>query len=135
MYTISMTKPTSKKPKTSNAWEWSPVDQNSVLRVDQSHRILLNGEEITATELENLRAEVGAFKNFRLWRLFDNTLRERAIEIGFVKAENWEQTSSGKMMLYNLGTMKSIMAAIEKMPPLHTAAARTRAPLHQKKSP
>lgn len=111
-----------KKKKT----DWTPIDPNDVFQVTDDRKILVGGQEITEVELDNLRAEVKAFKNFRLWALFDGTLRQKAIETGFILAENWEATQSGKMMIHNLGIMKSIMVAIIKTPPLHTPIAPPR---------
>ncbi len=100
-----------------NKKEWVVVDPQDVLRVTPDKKILLGGKEITEVDLENLQAEVKAFKHMRLFTLFDNTVRQKAIEMGFVESETWERTMSGKMMLFNLDMLKSLMASVEAVKP------------------
>lgn len=107
-------------PKKIKAPEWVPVDAREVVVVTQDHKLFIGGEQLTEIELKNLQAEVKALKTFRIWSLFQNTVKQKAIETGFIKAETWERTMAGKMMLLNLDVLRSIVDAIEKVPPLHT---------------
>lgn len=112
-----MKTPSRKKIK---PYEWSPVDPQEVVLVNQSNELFVGGVKLTDIELKNIQAEVKALKSFRLWSLFQNTVKQKAIETGFVKAETWERTMAGKMMLLNLDVLKSIVDSIERVPPLHT---------------
>lgn len=131
-----MAQTTSKKPKKKTslkAWEWSVVDPTQVLVVGQDRKMTLGGEVITEIELKNLKAEVKALKNFRVWRIFQETIKQKAIEMGFVKADNWEQTMSGKMMLHNLGILRSVVEVLEQTTPPSLPPVAPRASLHQPK--
>lgn len=127
---------TSKKSKKSSkkqnkAWEWSPIDLKEVFVVTKEHKMLLGGELLTEVDLKNLQSEVKALKAFRLWRIFNETLRNKAVEMGFIKAENWEQTMSGKMAIFNLDVLKSITDVLEQAKPLHTPPAPPHVPKHK----
>lgn len=113
-----MTTKTSKKKIKPN--EWVPVDVLDVVVVTKDHKLFVGGQQLTDIELKNLQSEIKALKAFRIWSLFQNTVKQRAIETGFVTSETWERTMSGKMMLLNLDILRSIVDAIEKVPPLHT---------------
>ncbi len=135
-----MQKKTSKTPKKREksqpkAWEWSPVDLNQVLTVTQDRKILLGSEVITETELRNLQGEAKALKNMRIWLILQETVRQKAIEMGFVQAETWERTMSGKMMLHNLGILKSIVETLIKVPEAHAPLVAPRPSKHVPKSP
>lgn len=123
-------KPRGKRQPTSNAWDWSPVDPLQVLIVTQDRKMLLGDEPITDIELKNLQSEVKALKNFRIWRIFQDTIKQKSIELGFVKADNWEQTMSGKMMLHNLGILRSVLEVIERTPGPATAPVAPRPAQH-----
>jgi hypothetical protein len=88
------------------------IDTTQVLYVDKGV-ILLAGQPISEIEVQNLKEEVKALKNFRMWRILQETVRVKAIEKGLLNATNWEETLSGKMMLHNLGLLKSIVDVID----------------------
>lgn len=92
--------------------KWLTVDPKEVLQVNKQKVMLLFGQPITEIELKNLKEEVKALKMLRIWRIFQETLKHEAIKQGFVEAENWEMTLSGKMMLHSLGIMQSITDAM-----------------------
>lgn len=114
----SKSKPSKKQP---NPWDWSPVDPHSVFTVSQDRKILLGGAPITENEYKRLQDEAKAFKNSRLWQVMHETVRQKAIQTGFVEAETWERTMSGKMMLHNLGVLKSIVESLTNMPAQYIA--------------
>lgn len=92
---------------------WLTVDTRDVLVADKTRGLLLFGEPITEIELDNLRAEALSIKSFRIWRIFQETLKQEAIEQGLVNADKWEMTLSAKMMLHSLGIMASIVRVLE----------------------
>lgn len=99
------------------------IDPTQVLQVAKNGMLLLNGEPITEIELTNLQQEVKALKNFRVWRIMQETVRERAIEKGLLTSTKWEETLAGKMMIHNLGLLKSIADVLEGYTIPHKVAA------------
>lgn len=120
--------------KPSKPWDWSPVEPLDVIVVTKERQLTIGGEPVTEVQLKNLQAEVKALKTFHLWRIMQETVKNRAVESGFIKAENWEQTMSGKMMLHNLGILRSIVEVLESVPPLHTPPAPPRPVKHEPKA-
>lgn len=103
-----------KQPKTvAKKAKWLPIDARDILIVSKEGKVLLFGEPITEMELKSLKEEVKALKHFRIWRIFQETLRHKAVEQGFINATNWEMTLSGKMLLHSLGIEQSIVSVIE----------------------
>lgn len=117
------------KPK-QKVWEWSPVDPLDVLVVDKDRKMSLGGAPITDIELKNLQQEVKALKAFRLWGIFQETIKQKAIDRGFLESLDWEQTLSGKMMVHNLGILRSIVEVIEKATPTSQPIAPPRQQRH-----
>ena len=115
-------KKTPKKPKTPN---WNPIDPLEVITVTKEHKIFLGNSEITEIEAKNLQQEAKVLKNFRIWKVLQETVRQKAVEKGVIESTDWEQTLSAKMMLHNLGILKSIVEVFvtyqppvqPKMPP------------------
>lgn len=97
----------------------------------KEHKMLLGGELLTEVDLKNLQAEIKALKAFRIWSIFQQTLKQKAIQMGLVESETWERTMSAKMMLLNLDVMKSIVDVLEQAKPLHTPAAPPQVPKHK----
>lgn len=128
MATTSSKKP--KKAKTSP--DWTAVDPLEVFAMSKDMRMTLGGEPISETELKNLQQEVKALKAFHIWRIMTETVKQKAIQTGFVESENWERTMSGKMMLHNLGILKSIVDSIERVPQVNAPIA-PKPPLHTQK--
>lgn len=110
-----MTKEPTKKPKKSTAKlpAWTDLDSQDILLVSKEGKIYLNGEPLSQIDVQNLQAEIKSLKQFRIWRILQETLRHKAIEKSITQSENWEQVLSGKMMLHSLGVMKSIVQVLE----------------------
>ena len=92
-------------------WFVDPVD---VITVTEKGILQLNGEQISEVEAKSLKAEVKTLKSFRLWNILNNTLRQKAIEKSVLQSTNFEQVLAGKMMVHNLGVIKSIIDVIDK---------------------
>lgn len=93
--------------------KWTAVDAKDVLVADKKRGLLFMGEPLTDLELQNLKQEARTLKHFRLWHVFQETVRQEAIEQGLVNATNWEMTLSAKMMLHCLGIMASIVNVLD----------------------
>lgn len=89
-----------------------PLDVTEVLLATKEG-ILLLGSPITDMELKSLQEEVRALKQFRIWKIMQETIRHKAIEKGITLSTQWEEVLAAKMMLHDLGIMKSVVDAIE----------------------
>lgn len=76
---------------------------------------MLGDHELTKRELELLKAEVSAWQAGQLWRIMQETVKEKAIEKGFYQSTDFEQTAFGKAMVHNLGIQSSILKIIDDM--------------------
>lgn len=76
--------------------------------------LYISGAPIGEVELQNLKQEVRTLKQLHIWRIMQETVRNEAIEYGFFSSTDWERTLAGKMMVHNLGLLKSMVDAIEK---------------------
>ncbi len=102
-----------KKPSSMKKHKFDGIDATQVLQTSKTGGLLLNKLPIGEIELKNLKEEVKAFKNFRLFKVFNETVRHQAIEKGMINSQKWEETLAGKMMLHNLGILNSILSNIE----------------------
>lgn len=89
------------------------MDPTNILHVTERGIITLDGKEINAVELKNLKSEVATFKQFRLYQIFQETIKQKAIEKSVNQSINFEGVLSGKMMIHNLGIIKSIIDVID----------------------
>lgn len=98
---------------------WS-VNPQSVFSVSNTGLILLNGEQITSQELKNLKSEVRALKEFQIYNILQNTLRQKAVEKAVLTSTDLyslkgnEQVLAGKMMVYSLDILKTIIESVDK---------------------
>lgn len=105
---------TPKKPKELKP-AFQPVNIYDVLVVTKDRKIYLGGTLITEKEVQNLQQEIKALESFKIWGVFQETIKQKAIEKGLNLATTWEETLSAKMMLHNLGIMRSITTALIKL--------------------
>lgn len=89
------------------------VNPDDVLTVNDKGFVFLNGKSITDIEVKELKAEVKAFKNFKLWRILQETIRQKAIEKSVLQSKNFDEVVAGKMMIHNIGIIKSIVELID----------------------
>lgn len=91
------------------------IDPWKVFTCDERTGVLkLNGEQLADSEVKELKAEVDVFTRFKLWGIFHETLRQKAIEKAVLHSTDFEQVLTGKLMLLNLSVMKTIMDLIQK---------------------
>lgn len=94
------------------------VDPEMVFSVSKAGNVMLGGQQITANELKNLKAEVKALKDFEIWKVLQHTLRAKAIEKAVLTSTDLyslkgnEQVLGGKMMVFSLDVMKTIIQNI-----------------------
>ncbi len=88
------------------------VKVKDVLAVDKLGIISIDGQPLTPQEVSFLKSEVDMLRTMRIWSIFQETVKQKAIEKAVYTSLNFEQTLAGKMMLHNLGILKSITDAI-----------------------
>lgn len=77
--------------------------------------LLLDGHQLTETDRDQLKAEADYFTRSRLWRIMQETVKQKAIEKSVTNSKEWEEVLTGKAMLHNLGILDSITNAILKI--------------------
>ncbi len=96
------------------------VDPNYVFSVTKTGIILLNGVQITNQELKNLKSEIHALKEFEIYKVLQNTLRQKAIEKSVLFSTDLytqkgnEQVLAGKMMIFSLDIIRTIINDIDR---------------------
>lgn len=93
--------------------EWQ-VDKYNVLEI-KNGKVFVGGEALVEAEINKLQAELKALEEFRIWNIMQETIRQKAVEKAVLHSENWEQVLAGKMMIHNLGIIKSILEVIKKI--------------------
>jgi hypothetical protein len=96
------------------------VDKNKVFSVTNTGLIKLGDNPMTRQELSVLKADIKTFKQMSFLGVLFETIKQKSIEksvinsnVNSVKQTNLELLA-GKMMLHNLGIMKSIIDLVEK---------------------
>ena len=77
-------------------------------------RLFIGGFQCTDSEVKDLKAQATLLQPTRLWRIMQETVKQKAIEKAVIDSKTWEETLSGKMMLHDLGLLRSIVDAVEK---------------------
>lgn len=97
-------------------WFVDPAEVISVV----SGRLFRGSDELAPAEIKSLKAEVKLIANTRIWQLATTTLRQKAIEKAVLHSTDLqstkgnEQVLAGKMMIHNLGILKSVFDVVEK---------------------
>lgn len=90
------------------------IDITQVLQVSKDHMLCIDGKPLTELEVSKLKEEARVLESFRIWLIMQETVKQKAVEKGFLESKDWEETLAGKMMLHNLGLLKSILEVIQK---------------------
>lgn len=96
------------------------IDPEKVFTVTKTGIIMLNGQQITTMELNNLKAEVRAFKSMQIYEIVQHTVRQKAIEKAILTSTDLytqkgnEQVLAGKMMIWDLDIIKTIIKRIDE---------------------
>ncbi len=84
------------------------VNPENVLNVVKE-RMSLGGNPLTEADKKNLQAEAKFLEASRIWRVFQDTLRQQAIEMSVLNSTNFDHVLGGKMMVHNLGIQKEVV--------------------------
>lgn len=77
-------------------------------------RLYVGGKEIEDAELAELKAQATYLLNTRLWRILQESVKQKAIEKSVLQSKNWEEALAGKMLLHDVGLRNSMIDAIVK---------------------
>jgi hypothetical protein len=91
----------------------NPVIPQDIIKVDKGV-IYIGGIKTEDTELRSLQAEAKAMENFAIWRIMNETLRAEAIDRGWNKSTTYDDLKTGKLMIYSLDVMESIINIIKR---------------------
>lgn len=90
------------------------VDEKSIIRYDKDKGIIfIGGERADDNRLANLKSEAEFLLQSDLWKnILTGTVTHIAHETMFVKSTTFDDMKSGKMMLFNLSTIKNILTIL-----------------------
>lgn len=95
------------------------VDPRDIIQVREGQQgkqiVLLGQEPLSPTDLRQLKIEVESLQRFRLWRIIQETIKDKAIEKALLQSTSYEGVLSGKMMLHDIGIINSIVSLVEKL--------------------
>lgn len=93
--------------------EWT-IDPEEVVHITEAGLIFINGTQISDIEIKEIKAEARALKNFRIYKIFQETLKQKAVEKSVLQSKNFEEVLAGKMMIHSVGIIKSIVDLFDK---------------------
>lgn len=73
---------------------------------------MIGGKVQKPDELKAYKAEAKYILDSRVWSLLENTLKSQAQKVIFEKSKDFNDCTSGKLMLYNLDVQKKILQRI-----------------------
>ncbi len=95
------------------------VDPLQVLEARQEKgqrlRVFLGKDELTESQIKQLKVEVDLLQRSNLWRIMQETVKAKALEKAFTQSTDWEQVLSGKLMVHNLGIQQAIVKLIDTL--------------------
>lgn len=77
--------------------------------------VKIDGKPLDRDTILQLKAEAKALGGFRLWKLMTDSVRFQAKDKIFNKSLVFEDVMAGKLMLYNLDTLESIVKVINSL--------------------
>lgn len=87
----------------------------NVFDISPSGIAYLNKEPLNKEKAFQLKQEAGLLKSMDIWDVIQETIKKEALVKGITHSKNWEEVLAGKMMLHNLGIIKSIIDKIQNI--------------------
>lgn len=75
--------------------------------------IFLGNSQISQNELNRLKEEVAVLESMDIWKVMQETIRDKAMEVGFKKSQTFDDLKTTKTMLVNLDIINSILQTIK----------------------
>lgn len=91
------------------------VNPQHIFQVTTTGIAYLNQEPIKRDKARQLQREASVLKDTLLWSIFQETVRQKAIDQAMKASTAFEHVLPGKMMVYNLDIIESIRLAMEKI--------------------
>jgi len=91
------------------------VNPLHVFQVSPSGIPYLGLEPISKQSAKTLHTDAKLIKDMLLYEVLQTTLRQKAIDQALKNSTEWEHVLPGKIMLYNLDIIQSVVDACEKM--------------------
>ena len=88
------------------------IDIHDIIEVNKG-MLCIGGKVATNQEVRNLISEVKALEQFRIWKIMNETVRSKAMDVGFNKSVTFDDLKTCKLMLYNLDILNSICTIIK----------------------
>ena len=80
---------------------------------DNKGTLIIGSEKISNQELQSLISEVKALESMRIWSIINETVKQRAYEVGWTKSTSIEELNTAKAMFYILDLQESIIKVIK----------------------
>jgi len=98
--------------------DWQ-VDLHEVLDLRKDAKgiphFFIGGKKVEGAQLQELKAEAITWLKSGLWSIIMETIKQKALEKATIESTQWEHTLAGKMMLHDLGLIRSIVEGLEKI--------------------
>jgi hypothetical protein len=85
------------------------IDPKQILTIGKDGKMYLGGSLVTDVEQGSLKSEAIALKNMKLWSIFQETIKDKAIRTMVTESKNFDDMKSGKLMLHNLDILNTIV--------------------------
>ena len=78
-----------------------PITDKDVLAFTKAGMPVIDGVELTSSEIKVLQEEIKFLENSRIWKVLTTTLSETARQVMFEKAQSFDDMRVGKAILYS----------------------------------
>lgn len=85
------------------------VNPNNVLFISENGIVSLDRKPLSTEEAKQLREEAMYIEHTRIWSIFQDTIRHKAIEQAVIQSTDFSHVLPGKMMIHNLSVMQKIV--------------------------
>lgn len=93
---------------------FSNVDLHKIITLDKRGIILVGGEDVDASRLNNLRAEAEFLMQSDIWGLLIETPKELAQRSMFIQGDSIDDLRKGRSILYTLSAQRNILDTLLK---------------------
>lgn len=94
---------------------FNAVTPEDIIMFDSAGRVFIDDKLLSQGELNTLIAEAKQMAETRLYKILTNYIKKRAMEVMYMKSENFEDMRNGKMMLYNISLQEDIVNRLKKI--------------------
>ncbi len=88
------------------------INPKQVFTISPSGIPYIGFEPITKDKAKQLQSEAKLLKDFTLWEVFQQTIKQEAIKKSVYESTEFSHVLPGKMMIHNLGLLQAIVKSI-----------------------